>query len=624
MSVPNSRRRSQPGWQLWLLLLVAIVVAIAPMLERSYPIAHSTHFNLSWAFQYQRQFFSGQFYPRWLEFSNFGFGNATFVFYPPLCLVATLPFRALGLGLVGSLIGSMALAIAAFALGLYRCARGFYAPGIAATVAALGIFSPYLTVNIYQRGAIGEVWAIAVLPWLLVAAYRSVRRAEAPRPLAPDWDLLELAIAYSLLVLAHLPSLLLTTLVGLACPVCVAAPKHRGTAIARCGAAVLLAFGLTAFFLLPVLLDGRTVELDALAASPDYLPQNRLMLSGLWQLDPDLTDHWFDRGLRPLWYVFFAMTILGAIGYTLSARWPSVRQRSAASEGRSSRQRLVAYSTGVSAIALLMTTDLLSWLYPLLPPLERIQFSWRWLVLPAAVLPLLLAEVWVGLQRLAPSALGKRLLVGALSGCLWAIVAWHGWESLQIADRAVYAPDTIARFARLAAAKTFPEPAHRPPLEPFLNWHWVSATGLALGDVYEYRAQGVTLAMPPPPTPPIAWDDGSTAGLQRDRWTWGKRQFVATNPEPVSRAVRLRTFDYPAWYVRLDRQSWQRVDRTTSGQMRVWIPPGTHSVTVTYRGTLAERLGTLSSGAVVFATGLAIVADRAKRQRGRSSPTSQR
>ncbi|MFS8909045.1 hypothetical protein NW835_11455, partial [Synechococcus sp. OH2] len=74
------KRLHQPGGLIGIALLAGVLALLWPMLQRGYPITHSTHFNLNWAFQYQRQFFGGQFYPRWLEYSNFGYGNPTFAF----------------------------------------------------------------------------------------------------------------------------------------------------------------------------------------------------------------------------------------------------------------------------------------------------------------------------------------------------------------------------------------------------------------------------------------------------------------------------------------------------------------------------------------------------------------
>lgn len=608
-----------------LIFLMLTLVVVAPALERSYPITHSTHFNLSWAFQYQRQFFAGQFYPRWLEFSNFGFGNATFAFYPPLPFTATLPFRALGAGIAGSLIGSMGLAAAVLGAGLYRYAYRFYPQWIAALAAMLGMFSPYFLVDIYQRGSVGEVWAIALIPWILLASHVTIGRAEywashaddSPQPrlaawgLTADWDLLGLVLAYSLLVLSHLPTLLMFTLVWLLLPWITATPGQRQAAARRCYLAAALAWTTTAFFLLPVLVDGRSAQLEALGFSPEYQPQNRLMLSGLWQFSPQLTDHWFDLTLLPFWAVLAAIVAAAAVGYAIvGSGW--IRP--------STHQRLAVYWMLVSAIALLMTTDVLGWLYPLFPPLQKIQFSWRWLAVVTPLMPLLVADWLWRSDRANPSETEKQLLSTLLAGGLWFVIAWQAWQGLRVAETATYEPATIDRFAQLAAVKTFPETPHRLPKESFLNWHWIYADGLALSDVYEYRAQGVTLEMPPPQDYPlVAWQDGTTAQLTRDRWQFGKRQFSANNDRSTSQAAVLRTLYYPAWFARIDDAPWQRADRTEDGRLRIWIPPGSHTVMVAYRGTFAERLGIWLSA--LSGVGLVKIGWNRFRQRHSTGPT---
>jgi len=202
----------QPKLLVGLALLTGVLALLWPMLQRGYPITHSTHFNLSWAFQYQRQFFGGQFYPRWLEYSNFGYGNPTFAFYPPLCMVAPLPFRLLGLDMPGSLVASMGLAMAVFGLGLYVLLRQVLPWALALGLALLSMAGPYWLVDIYQRGAIGEVWAIAFLPWIFWASLQTICRPQSIGPVAV------LALSYGLLTLSHLPTLLVFTLIWLPLP----------------------------------------------------------------------------------------------------------------------------------------------------------------------------------------------------------------------------------------------------------------------------------------------------------------------------------------------------------------------------------------------------------------------
>jgi hypothetical protein len=253
------------------IILAIAVIASMPLFLHSYPITHSTHFNLSWAFQYQRQFFSGQFYPRWLEFSNFGFGNATFAFYPPICMVATLPFRALGLSLSGSLIASMVLAIFMLGVGMYLYARLYFPRWIAICVAGLGAIAPYFLADIYMRGALGEVWAIVAIPWILWATQRVIDR---PQPLR----IVTLAIAYGVLILSHLPTLLVFTLVWWLFPLLVKNRrlgkgfKARLVTIRSCYSGFLLAIAWTGFFIVPVILDQKLIQLQMLTLSMSIKP----------------------------------------------------------------------------------------------------------------------------------------------------------------------------------------------------------------------------------------------------------------------------------------------------------------------------------------------------------------
>ncbi|MEN9225430.1 MAG: hypothetical protein Q6M54_08165 [Thermostichus sp. DRC_bins_24] len=578
-----------------------------PMLHQGYPITHSTHFNLSWAFQYQRQFFGGQFYPRWLEFSNFGFGNATFAFYPPLCMVATLPFRMVGLAMPASLVASMGLAMGVFGAGLYALIQPLVPRALALILALMGMAGPYWLVDIYQRGAIGEVWAIALLPWIFWASGQVIRR---PRAL---WPVGALATGYGLLVLSHLPTLLLFTLVWLPLPWVLRWRDPFWPKLGRSYLGVALGLGWSSFFLVPAFLDQRLIQVDLVNFAEDYLPQKRLMLSGLTQLQPQLTEHWFESNLLGYWgwmvAVVLATGILLLVGGWLNRGTPSPTAPDVPSSNLSSNTclplphgDLLLYSLGVSLIPLMMMTDLLSWLYDWVLPLQRIQFSWRWMGITAVTVPWLLGSLvgwgWNRKSWRYPILLGTALAVVVQVGLGW-----------QVLGRTSFQPQVIQTFHTLSAAKQFPiEPQQRPGT-PFLYWHWIFPDGLALVDVPEYRAHGVTLPMPPPEVEPLVrWQgnlrDSLTAGergqpseadLQVERWSYGYRRFRAVNPTDREQFVVIRTFYYPAWWVEMDGRL-QPAEQTGLGQIRVRIPPGAHRIRVRYLGTPVDWLGLTMTG----------------------------
>ena len=135
-------------------------LSVAAMVMRGYPLTHSTHLNLSWVFQYQTQVDGGQWYPRWLEFSNYGLGNPTFAFYPPICMVTTLPFHWLGLDVPLSLIASLGLATFVYVMGIYLYSKRFFPLWVCGVTVTLAASTPYFWLDLYQRGAIAETWGI--------------------------------------------------------------------------------------------------------------------------------------------------------------------------------------------------------------------------------------------------------------------------------------------------------------------------------------------------------------------------------------------------------------------------------------------------------------------------------
>ncbi len=580
--------------------LFGVVILWSPMLSQGYPSTHSTHFNLSWGFQYQRQFFSGQIYPRWLEFSNFGFGNATFAFYPPLCMVATLPFRALGFDLHGSLVGSMGLAIGGLGLGLYGYGRCYFPRWIALAVAGIGMASPYFLIDIYQRGAIGEVWAITVLPWILWASDRVLRHPQSYGPI------LALGLSYGGLVLSHLPTLLLFTLIWIPLPWMMAVGdwRSRGWGAIRCYGGAALALGWTAFYLWPAALDQRFIQVDTVNALPDYRPQNRLIVWGLRQLQLQVTDHWFEKDLLGPWLLIGGITLIALMLLGVQ------RGHKPEPEG-SWLGRMAAYWVGITLFTLLMMTDLLSWIYPLTGVLERIQFSWRWLGITTVLLPLIWgyllqqAALWRGDLRRFRQLAGLWLAVGC-----FVMAAGVIGQSTQVLERAVFVPQQVDQFVQLSEQKQFPEEPQQRPGEAFLFWHWIFPDGLALVDVPEYRAEGVVMAMPPDRIYPlVAWADQMADAdipaadqIPDPQWEFGRRRFIATNDSNSPRLAVLRTFYYPGWRVQIDGQGIP-TQKTDLGQIQIPIPPGNHQITVTYRGTAMDWIG---QGASVISIVLAI------------------
>ena len=556
------------------ILLLTTVFWVWPVAQQGYPMTHSTQFNLSWAFQYQAQFRAGQFYPRWLEYSNFGFGNATFAFYPPLCMVATLPFALLGADLPTSLILSNALGIFACGLGLYLCARTWLPlPWWGAVlVGVMGMSGHYFLGDFFIRGAMGEGWAVAVIPWILWRTGELIRSKKGVVPLA---------VAYGMLVLSHLPTLLIFTLVWI--PWVLIATQERGV-ILRVYAGFALGLLWTSFYLLPAFLDQALVQIDGVNFSDEYKPQFRLMVSGLLRLQPQFTQHWYETSLLRFWWIGVVALALSWLGSPIPWTW-----------------------LWLAGIPMAFMTDLLGWVYPLVQALQRIQFSWRWMGITSVSVPLLLGSLvpWP-LRRESWRGLARQVLMGAaivILGGLWLA------DSGQMQRRIAFNPPVIQTFTKQAQRKVaqYPQEPHGSPRQNFLYWHWLLPDGLSVVDVPEYRAQGVVYPMPPPENVPlVSWQSLPSGSLKVQRWDYGIREIHATNPTSQPQVLLLRTFYYPAWRITLNGQP-HPTEKTPLGQLQITVPPGSHQIRVSYGMTQWERIGRILSaltGITTLAIGL--------------------
>ncbi|WP_019499846.1 hypothetical protein [Pseudanabaena sp. PCC 6802] len=587
-------------------IAIVALLAIAPMLLRNYPIGHSTKFNLSWAFQYQQQFLGGQFYPRWLESSNFGFGNATFAFYPPICMVMTLPFRVLGFNLLGSLIASMWLAAVILGLGLYLYSRRFFPVWLSVVVSGLGMMSPYLAVDMYHRAAIAEVWGIVFIPWVLWATQRALDLPERRYPL------LALIISYGLMALSHLPTLVIFTIVWVFYPWVMSdrtSPSASlGVNVRRCYSGAILAFGCTAFFLLPVLLDQSFVYIEFVTEDPEYRPQNRLIVDGVLSLHPKFSDHWFDPVLLPVWWSAIAAIAL-ASGWWLYRVWRD-RDRITESITSTSNQSDPAIDPILEAgfrfwlpssiLAILMMTDVLGWLYPLSHLLlERIQFSWRWFAITVVTVPLLCGYLLYKLQiAIAKGNWQPKLKQVAIVTVIALLSILQFRITNQLANRAWYDGAFLNKFEAAIMQKRFPiEPNTDGSSQPFFDWHRLYADGVALGDVPEYRTDiSRSFPIPPPRNQPlVSVASGSVADVQILQWGYGFRRFAVN--APATAELLLRMLYYPAWFVQIDGK-FVPLEVTQMGQLKVTVPAGKHLVEVSYLGTLSDWIG---SGITVIA-----------------------
>jgi hypothetical protein len=262
-----------------LMIVIAAAILTLPALRFGIPAGLDADTHVAYQYHFSRQFWHGDYYPRWLADANKGYGDPIFLIQYPLPYFVTAVLRpvlhfpdtatreARELGVFCFLV----MAAAGLAARFWFRKRW---SAMAATLGALVYMGlPYvLGQGFYVRAATGELCAFIWMPLALALCDSLQHKLAAPA----------LGVIWALLVFSNLLSaaLFLPLLFAYAW-----ASTKSGKAIATVGLSVTLGTGLSGIYWIPVIAYRRLFDLHAIPANlPGFeLGRYFLMLSrGDW------------------------------------------------------------------------------------------------------------------------------------------------------------------------------------------------------------------------------------------------------------------------------------------------------------------------------------------------------
>ena len=309
-----------------------------------------------WYANFSNQFWAGDFYPRWLSEMNNGLGSPVFYYYPPLPFFITSLLKPLfpndinGWHQVGV---SSAVALIASGLTAYLWLKDFTDRKSALISAVLYMIVPYhLVSDLYIRGSFAEFWAFVWLPLILYFTNKIL----GGNKLAVTG----LAVSYSFLIMTHLPTTLMFSLIPLSFAAINVPTKQRLKILGTVAGSMLVGIGLSAIFLYPAMTTQSNVFLDRINVGY-FSYQNWLFFSNfnVWRDDKILILLMVINLAGVAWCAFFIAK-------------PSLDK---------TVKRLRAFWFVVATVSVLMMTDLSRPIWMILPPLQKIQFPWRFNVI---------------------------------------------------------------------------------------------------------------------------------------------------------------------------------------------------------------------------------------------------
>lgn len=553
--------RVVPRHALALVVVVLLSIpALTPLFTTGFPKTHDASVHLIRLYLLDEQVRAGNFFPRWLPDLMTGYGYPTFNFYAPLIYGFAEILHLAGAPLPHALTTLMVALVVTAGWGMYVLASDLYNPtdkrfhwaGIAASAAY--IYTPYLLVNLYVRGALAELLAQAVLPWLFWSIARIFTSPTPHRYFIAAAALLGgIALGHNITLLL-LPLLLGPYLVALLFVI----PLDRSEKFRRVRGLFgwsLVAAGLTAFFWAPLL-----VERSFLSKSAFNAPR---LEEHVWSLSSFLESNFpYDYSVSSIPFrLGLAQLLLTLGGLALTRR----------------RSPLWWFWVALGGVAMLAVTPLILPLWRAVELLSIVQFPWRFLT----VVSITTALVTGGIVTRAQHAWGQAMLATLV--ILFAIAG--GRPAIALFDTSIYDdiaidPAIIARYE--AGYGAWGAGWHREFLPK-----WAEAfDGIAndAADGYEDGEAGA-LAIPLDSVP----DSVGPQKVSLEEVSPTALKVLVQSDAPTT--LRLNQFYFPGWSARIDQSHSLPVYPSTQlGLVTVELPGGEHVIEIGWTDSWVQNI----------------------------------
>jgi hypothetical protein len=471
-----------------LLLFVLSAALFVPIVYLGIPQNYDFGQHLRFARTWHDAIASGAFIPSWGAADNAGFGSVGIRSYPPLTHFVMGAVQFLTGTWYDTVWTTMLFWMWIGSVGVFKLASEWSNRSVAFGSAVLYIVVPYHLLQVFQAFLLAEFTAAAILPFCFLYAYRLVTKGGTA-------NIVLFFVAYSALVLAHIP----TTIIGtLSLAVFVAgflSWENLFRTIGRFALAFMMTLAATAFFWVRMVSELSWVKHN----TPEYYA------SGAYNYAVYFFPMIYSSGevywARFLW--LFDITILVTFGLLITALIVVIKRRFDAP------RHLISLLL-VGGLALFMMSILSFPLWNGITFVQKLQFPYRWLA-PASLVAALLFPL--GAAALAE---GRKVITRPFAYSLASILT----VLIMFDVSQIVVPS--APVPREEIAKAIEKLDKEPACE---CWWPVWATPKSLNDSQKVTANGRLVTI--------------------DEWTPIERKFTVGPGQ--TQTARIATFYYPHW-----------------------------------------------------------------------------
>lgn len=229
------------------------LLALLPLFHQGLIPTHDGEYHVVRFAQFYEVLSEGMLYPRWAPDFNNGYGIPLFNYQYPLPNYISSLLHIFGISFIDSFKLNLIFATVISALFMYLWSKSYWGTLGGAVASIFYTFAPYRFVDIYVRGSVGEVWALAFAPAVLwcLHSYSTTKNRKF---------IIFCGIFITLLIYSHnILALLFFAFISIYMFYLLFVCHEKKTLIKGFMVIILLGFGLSAPFFLPALFEARYV-----------------------------------------------------------------------------------------------------------------------------------------------------------------------------------------------------------------------------------------------------------------------------------------------------------------------------------------------------------------------------
>jgi hypothetical protein len=482
----------------------------------------------------------GQIPCRWVPDLGYGYGYPLYQYYAPLPYYVMEAFHLLGFSFITSVKIGFILSVICSAFFFFLFVNRLFSLPSSLVATSLYIYSPIRAGDLYVRGAMGELWGIAILPLVFWGIERLIKNKNNGSVVILGIVLAFFSITHNLTVIMATPLIIVWILIRLV----ELNSKNRIGILKRLFYSGALGFAISAFYTIPLIVERNLVHLETLTQGyfnylAHFVSLKQLFFSFHWGYGPSILGPNDDTSLSagPLHVLMVFVSILTIL---------KMKDK----KGKLTFVGLLVLFFGF----VFLTHQKSTFVWKTLPFMSYFQFPWRFLVVASFCSSILGSLVFENISK-----------------------KWKNYVAI------IFIITTLVVYGRFFTPKDWFPLTDNKKLSGEMLQRQITAS------IYDYLPKSASKAPDEPAPKGLIVETGEVEILQAKRGSnWF---FYVVDVRSEEADIIIPTYDFPGWKVTVDKKVVSYQKKGELGLLGINVGKGQHKIDAKLQKSTSKLAG---------------------------------